>query len=196
MIAQREKIRLVVGLGNPGPEYKDTRHNAGFMVVDLLAAELGAGRWRARCRSLVAEAFAGGEKVVLAKPQTFMNKSGEAVAPLLRWFGLEPSDLLVVCDDLDLPLGRIRIRKKGGDGGHRGLKSVIAALGSGDFARLRVGIGRPGPEKDVVEWVLERFTAEERPFLEDSLARAVQAGLAVLEAGIEEAMNRFNRRQG
>lgn len=196
MIAEREKIRLIVGLGNPGPEYKDTRHNAGFMAVDLLAAELGAGRWRTRCRSLAAEAFWGGEKVVLAKPQTFMNRSGEAVAPLLRWYGLGPSGLLVVCDDLDLPLGRIRIRKKGGDGGHRGLKSIIAALGSGEFARLRVGIGRPGPEKDVVEWVLERFTAEEGPFVEESLVRAVRAVLVILEAGIEEAMNRFNRRQG
>ncbi|MGQ9824601.1 MAG: aminoacyl-tRNA hydrolase [Desulfotomaculales bacterium] len=195
MIAARQKTMLIVGLGNPGEEYRNTRHNAGFMVVERLAAELGAGRWRARCRSLVAEAFSGGGKVVLARPQTFMNRSGDAVAPLLRWYALEPSGLLVVCDDLDLPLGQIRLRKKGGDGGHRGLRSVIAVLGSGEFARLRVGIGRPGPEKDVTEWVLERFSAKEAPLVEDSLARAVQALLVVLEEGIEAAMNRFNRRQ-
>lgn len=195
MIADRQKTMLIVGLGNPGEEYRNTRHNAGFMVVSRLAAELGAGRWRVRCRSLVAEVFSGGGKVVLARPQTFMNRSGEAVAPLLRWYGLEPSGLLVVCDDLDLPLGQIRLRKKGGDGGHRGLRSVIAVLGSGEFARLRVGIGRPGPEEDVAEWVLERFSAEEAPLVEDSLARAVQALRVVLEEGIEAAMNSFNRRQ-
>ncbi len=191
-------MMLIVGLGNPGPEYAKTRHNVGFMVVERLAAQTGAAgtgpvRWHLRCRALVAEAFFQGQKVILARPQTYMNNSGEAVAPLLRWYGLAPADLLVICDDLDLLPGQIRIRKKGGDGGHRGLKSVIAALGTNEFARLRIGIGRPEePAGDVIRWVLGCFNPQEAPVIEEALARAVRAVWVILSEGIEKAMNQFN----
>lgn len=191
-------MMLIVGLGNPGPEYAKTRHNVGFMVVERLAAQSGAAgtgpvRWRLRCRALVADTSIQGQKAILARPQTYMNNSGEAVGPLLRWYGLIPAELLVICDDLDLSPGQIRIRKKGGDGGHRGLKSIIAALGTNEFARLRIGIGRPEePAGDVIRWVLGRFNLQEAPVMEEVLARAVQAVRVILSEGIEKAMNQFN----
>ncbi|MEW6275519.1 MAG: aminoacyl-tRNA hydrolase [Bacillota bacterium] len=152
----------------------------------------GCLRWRLRCRALVAEGHFWGRKVILARPQTYMNNSGEAVAALLRWYGFGPAELLVICDDLDLPPGQIRIRKKGGDGGHRGLKSIIAALGTKEFPRLRIGIGRPEPEVDVVRWVLGRFNGWEAPVVDEGVARAVQAVRVILGEGIEKAMNLFN----
>ena len=190
---------LIVGLGNPGPEYAKTRHNVGFMTVERLAEQaslaVGTGpvRWRLRCRAHVTEVNLEGQKAILARPRTYMNNSGEAVGPLLRWYGLSPAELLVVCDDLDLPPGRIRIRKKGGDGGHRGLKSIIAVLGTNEFIRLRIGIGRPEqPEQDVVRWVLGRFQAPEASSVEEALTKAVQAVRTILGAGVEQAMNQFN----
>lgn len=192
-------MMLIAGLGNPGLEYSKTRHNVGFMVVERVAAQAGAAgaglpvRWRLKCRALVAETYFQGQKAILARPQTYMNNSGEAVGPLLRWYGLSPAELLVVCDDLDLPPGRIRIRKKGGDGGHRGLKSIIAVLGTNEFIRLRIGIGRPEqPEQDVVRWVLGRFQAPEASSVEEALTKAVQAVRTILGAGVEQAMNQFN----
>ncbi len=185
-------MMLIVGLGNPGAGYAKTRHNVGFQVIDRLAGDFCPAGWRLRCRSLVMEARFQDQKVVLAKPQTYMNNSGEAVKPLLRWYGLGLAELLVICDDLDLPLGQIRIRKKGGHGGHRGLKSIIGAVGGNEFARLRIGIGRPAPEIDVVQWVLGRFSAAEAPVIEEALARAARAVQILLSEGIERAMNQFN----
>ena len=189
-------MRLIVGLGNPGRRYRGTRHNMGREVVERLAA-------RCRIRVDIQDGWAtigrgtiDGQRVLLGWPEAYMNVSGQAVADLRRRHRIPAEHLLIVYDDLDLPPGTLRFREQGSAGGHNGLQSVIDALGTTGFPRLRVGIGRPGPEIDVVEWVLERFTAEEGPFVEESLVRAVRAVLVILETGIEEAMNRFNRRQG
>src|SRR5947199_6886107 len=136
-------MKLVVGLGNPGSQYEHTRHNVGFRVVDKLAAKLGWKWTERRSRAMLASGMIGTEKVVLAKPITYMNLSGEAVAELVRWYKLQPQDLLVVCDDLDLPVGKVRLRAKGSAGGQHGLDNVIARLHMNEFPRLRIGIGRP-----------------------------------------------------
>ncbi|HHW42503.1 MAG TPA: aminoacyl-tRNA hydrolase [Desulfotomaculum sp.] len=184
---------LVVGLGNPGPEYAQTRHNAGFMVVDRLARELNIPVGRRVFFSLTGRGQLEGRQIMLAKPMTYMNESGRAVAAIMRWHRLTPADLLVVSDDLDLPVGRIRLRRAGGHGGHRGLQSIIQHLGTNGFARLRMGIGRPVHEgMDVVDWVLGRFTPEEGPLIEQAVAAAAEAVRVVVTVGLEEAMNRFN----
>lgn len=183
---------LVVGLGNPGREYRRNRHNAGAMVVDRLARTLGKTFQRKVGQALVLEAGRNGRDVILAKPTVYMNESGRSVASLLRSFRLEPADLLVVCDDLDLPLGRIRLRPEGGSAGHRGLDSVISDLGSRSFARLRFGIGRPPGSTDPVDYVLEDFLEEELPIVDDALERAASTVWLALDQGIVAAMNEFN----
>jgi PTH1 family peptidyl-tRNA hydrolase len=186
-------MRLVVGLGNPGPRYRMTRHNLGFMVVDALAE-----RWRLTVggRRHGAELGVGefaGTKVILAKPQTYMNVSGEAVAKLRRLYHLEPHDILAAYDDLDLPLGRIRLRGDGGAGGHNGVASLISVLGKG-FPRLRVGIGRPPGGADPVGFVLEAFTPAEAPLVREAVGRAAEGIEAWIQLGLEPAMNQLNRR--
>jgi len=193
------KPRLVVGLGNPGPEYDGTRHNVGFAVLDGLAGKLGCSfRNRLRFAAQVAEAGAGETgKVTLAKPRTFMNHSGAAVQALLAWLKIEPAQLVVVVDDADLPLGQIRLRSSGGSGGHNGLRSIIEALGGEEgFARLRVGIGRTAPlGTDITNHVLGRFTAAERTAADEAVAAAVDAMDCALREGWAEAMNQFNRKK-
>jgi PTH1 family peptidyl-tRNA hydrolase len=183
-------VRLVVGLGNPGPEYEATRHNVGFMVLDRLAADSPGVRFNRHRFGLVASY---GRGVFLLKPLTFMNLSGDAVAPMMRFLRLDPRQLLVVSDDLDLDLGRIRLRARGSAGGHNGLKSITARLGTEEYARLRIGIGRPAdPRYPVIDWVLSRFAPDERDRLDESLASACGAVDAVLHDGVESAMNRWN----
>lgn len=184
---------LVVGLGNPGPEYASTRHNAGFMVVDRLARVLGLSWRRAPYPGLEARGGAAGERLVLLKPMTFMNLSGGAVAAAARRHGAGPAEICVVYDDLDLPPGALRIRGGGGGaGGHRGVLSIIEALGSRDFLRVRVGIGRPLPGQDAARHVLSPFAEREWEAVAPALERAAEAVLAVLREGPERAMNRFN----
>ncbi len=185
---------LVVGLGNPGPDYAGTRHNMGFRLVDGLAERLGAAVSRPLFKSLTGRVSVSGKTVILAKPQTYMNLSGNSVAALVNWFKIPPAGLLVVYDDIDLPAGKIRLKPRGGHGGHRGMESIIEKLGSGDFARLRIGIGRPAdPDRDVAEWVLGRLTPEEEEIAGRTLERAADAVIALIGEGIEAAMNRFNR---
>ncbi len=183
---------LIVGLGNPGEDYADHRHNVGFMCVDVLAGRHGLAFRRSRHRALVAEGAIGGRQVALAKPLTFMNASGQAVASLMRWYRLPLSQLLVIYDDLDLPLGRLRLRPSGSSGGHRGLQSIIEHLGSSDFPRLRIGIGRD-PTMDPAKYVLSPFQPEEMPLVRKVLETAADALEAMLAEGLERAMNRFNR---
>ncbi len=191
--ASRGEEKLVCGLGNPGPRYAWTRHNAGYLVVERLASLLG-GKWRNyKDLALTARVEVGGTPVLLVKPLTFMNLSGTAVAPLLSASGLDLDELLVVADDLDLPLGVIRLRPKGSAGGHRGLASVISSLGSSNFPRLRLGIGRPPAGCDVVSYVLSPFAPEERPIFEKVLDRAAAAVQSWVAEGIAAAMNKFNR---
>lgn len=190
MAADRPKV--VVGLGNPGPEYVGTRHNIGFAVVDALAGKLNCSlRSRTKFSAEVGEA--GG--VTLLKPVTFMNQSGVAVGALVHWLKLAPVDVLVVVDDADLPLGQLRLRLAGGSGGHNGLKSVIEILGSEEFRRLRVGIGRIG-QVGLTNHVLGRFAAVERKEVDAAVADAVAAIECCLREGFAVAMNQFNRKKG
>ncbi|MGB9877458.1 MAG: aminoacyl-tRNA hydrolase [bacterium] len=180
-------IKIILGLGNPGRLYQRTRHNVGFMVLSRLAKKMGLKFDKKYCKSRVAE----GEGIVLAKPYTYVNLSGRAAKALLKRFSLSPQEMLVVCDDVSLPFGKIRIRRKGSDGGHNGLRSIIKELGTEDFPRLRVGIGKE-ETGDLVEYVLGEFEKEELEFLEKILDIAVQAVESILSEGIEVAMNKFN----
>ena len=190
------RTKLVVGLGNPGKDYDGTRHNIGFAVLDGLVARLGGSfKEKKRFAAEVAEISVAGQKVVFAKPQTFMNLSGAAVAALAQWLKVVPSELLVVVDDADLSLGQLRLRESGGSGGHNGLRSIIESLGGEEnFPRLRVGIGRRGPAgAGITGHVLGRFAVAER---ETAAAAAKEAGEAVeccLKEGLTKAMNQFNR---
>jgi PTH1 family peptidyl-tRNA hydrolase len=187
---------LVVGLGNPGPKYARTRHNVGFRIVEALAARHG-GEWRAdpSSQSMLCGVEIAGRRVALMAPQTFMNRSGESVESALeRWPGIDPSrDLIVLYDDLDLPTGRIRLRPRGGAGGHNGIGDVLERLGTRSVARLRFGIGHPGSAGDVLDWVLAEFSeAEERDVLPAAIESAATAVETVIETGLTIAMGRFN----
>jgi len=183
----------VAGLGNPGPQYAATRHNVGFMAVDLIAEHLKLRIDRSFKRALVGQGNYQEWKVLLAKPQTFMNLSGEAVSDLLRWYKLTPADLIVIYDDLDLAPGRLRVRANGGTGGHRGLASITAMLGTGDFARIRLGIGRPPvPGPAVPDWVLTRPAPAEEEAIKQTLALTPEVLWEIIAKGPESAMNRFN----
>ena len=184
-------IRLIVGLGNPGREYAETRHNVGFMVLARLADRLGAA-WKADKARKGELAAAPG--VLLVRPQTFMNLSGECVGPLMRYYKYEPEQVLVIYDDIAFPTGSLKLRTSGSAGGHNGVKSLIAHLGSERFPRIRVGIGLPG-QKNMVGHVLGRISPEERPAFEDALNRAVDAALDALREGFDAAANRYNTKK-
>ncbi|MCS6816922.1 MAG: aminoacyl-tRNA hydrolase [Blastocatellia bacterium] len=188
-------MKLIVGLGNPGHAYARTRHNLGFRVVDRLAEILGASIERQEAHALIGAAQAEGVSLLLAKPQTYMNRSGHAVGELVRRYEIPLEDLLVVLDDLDLPLGTIRIRRKGSAGGHRGLLSVIEALTSTAFPRLRLGIRPHAPIADTVAFVLSPFEPDEEPIVEAMIERAAAAALLWVREGIEKAMAEFNARK-
>ncbi|WP_064774314.1 aminoacyl-tRNA hydrolase [Neomoorella mulderi] len=189
-------MQMVVGLGNPGPRYETTRHNAGFMVLDLLAGELGINFNSSRHQAFIGRGMVGERRVLLVKPQTFMNNSGQAVAPLARWYGIAPAEMVIVHDDLDLAPGRMRIRPGGSSGGHRGLQSIITALGTTAIPRLKIGIGRPQEGENVVDYVLRPFSEGDWALVGPVLLKAARALRFLLEGGgLEEAMNRFNSRR-
>ncbi len=191
-VADQPKSWLVLGLGNPGPEYERTRHNAGFMVVDRLAARLGGSIKRQECRSLVGRVTIGNFPVELVKPQTYMNLSGEAAACLVSKEEREACGLVVITDDLALPLGRIRLRPKGSHGGHNGLRSIADCLRTQEFIRLRIGIKPEHPVVDTKNFVLQRFAKAEEELLENALADAESAIEDLILDGIEKAMSRWN----
>ena len=186
-------VKLVVGLGNPGRKYEGTRHNFGFQVVDRLASDNGVLLKRKLCDAVVGEWSADEEKIWLAKPQTFMNRSGDAVRELLQKFYLSADELVVICDDLDLPFGRIRIRPQGSAGGHRGVRSIIERIGGTSFYRVRIGIGRPSEGVDAEDYVLQRFTTEESSAIADIVTRAADAVSMLIKDGGQRAMEQFNR---
>jgi len=183
---------LIVGLGNPGRDHQRERHNVGFMVVDRLAASAGARLARRRANAKVAEIRLADRQAILAKPQTFMNLVGGSVGRLAAFHRIEPAALLVVCDDLDLPAGSLRMRPFGGSAGHKGLRSIFANLGTQDFPRLRIGIGRPPGRMDPAGFVLQPFTRDEWETMDLVLDRAVSAIEVFAAEGIEAAMTRFN----
>jgi PTH1 family peptidyl-tRNA hydrolase len=188
-------MRLIVGLGNPGKHYVNNRHNVGFRCVDCFARRHGIPIDRRRSKSKLGAGEVEGTKVVLVKPATFMSLSGEAVAPLLRRYGLSPKDLIVIYDDLDLPMGKVRIRERGSAGGHKGMKSIIACLGSQDFARIRVGIAPPeasADRPDAVQYVLSDFSSGEKKVMADVYPLVADAIDCLVTEGVTAAMNRFN----
>lgn len=184
--------RLIVGLGNPGKEYESTRHNVGFLTVNVLAGKLRIKPSRQVHQSLVGEGQWGGDKIVIAQPLTYMNLSGRAVRGLVKAYRIEQADLLVIHDDLDLPLGRLRLRPSGSAGGHKGLQSIIENVGTSDIARLRIGVGRPESKKAVVGYVLSRFEPEEEELLKQVLEQAAQGVLLWVKRGLTPAMNQVN----
>src|SRR5215213_1143523 len=183
--------KLVVGLGNPGSKYEGTRHNIGFEVIDRLARGGSGAAFSRKFDGLLAETEIDFHRVLLLKPETFMNLSGRCVRQALQFYKLELADLLVICDDLNLPLGKLRIRPGGADGGQKGLRDITAHLGSDAYARLRLGIGERGAS-DAADFVLSRFRAAEQPIIDDALIGATQAVAVWVTQGIDAAMNRFN----
>ena len=184
-------VKLVVGLGNPGDEYAGTRHNIGFMVIDRLLRDQ-AVKVKRQCQSDVAEYLVGSKSVLLQKPLTYMNCSGDAVKKLCRRKKIKPSEVLVIYDDLDIKPGRLRIRFGGGSGGHNGIKSMTARFGSADYGRIKVGIGRPGSVADVVDYVLQNFSENEESLIKSVIEKTAEAVLMLCNEGYEAAMNTFN----
>ncbi len=186
-------MKLIVGLGNPGSEYRDTRHNVGFLVIDELTARWRVSdQWREKFGALHVKTTVGAEPVIVAKPLTFMNLSGHAIAGLAGFYKIDPPDVFVVTDDVALPVGRLRARREGGAGGHNGLKSVIEHLGTQAFPRMRVGVGRGDDRRDLTDHVLGRFDADERDTVSAAVLRAADATETFLRDGIERVMNAFN----
>lgn len=188
---------LVVGLGNPGPAYAETRHNVGFRVVDLLTTRAGGGRFsRHKTNTDVLEGWLAGRRAVLAKPRTYMNVSGGPVAGLLHYYSVAAEDLVVVHDDLDLGFGVVRLKRGGGEGGHNGLRSISSSIGTRDYLRVRFGIGRPPGRQDPADFVLRRFSGAEAKELDLAVDLAADAAEALLGGGLEAAQNRFHALSG
>ena len=184
---------LIVFLGNPGPRYEMTRHNAGFMAADAMAKEKNVNINTARFKALTATCNIGGESVLLMKPQTFMNLSGDAVSQAAKFYKIPPERVIVVSDEISLPIGKLRIRTKGSAGGHNGLKDIIAKLGTDAFPRIRIGVGAPPhPDYDMADWVLSSFKNQDAEDMLAAAARAAQAAQCYITQGAERAMNRFN----
>jgi peptidyl-tRNA hydrolase, PTH1 family len=183
-------MKVVVGLGNPGRNYEGTRHNVGFDVIDSLAASPRCGKFHSRYQSQVAELAEDTEKILLVKPETFMNLSGRPVRQILDFYQLPLTDLLVVCDDINLPLGKLRIRAKGTHGGHNGLRNIQDHLGSVDYARLRIGVD--APKEAAIEHVLGRFSRGDRAVIDDAVQKAAQAVIVWVNKGIQACMNQYN----
>jgi PTH1 family peptidyl-tRNA hydrolase len=184
---------LIVGLGNPGKEYTRTRHNCGFRALDILADQLGCKVDKSKFQGLYGQCTWQGRKLLLLKPQTYMNLSGRSVLQLSAYFNIPPQRIIVMFDDISLEPGRLRLRADGSAGGHNGIKSIISELGSQDFPRVKIGVGgKPHPDADLADWVLSGFSAQEEKALSSALDRAADAALCIIEKGVPEASNRFN----
>ena len=184
---------LVVGLGNPGPKYEWTRHNVGFLVIDQLADRADIPVQKLKFQALTNTALIGGQSVLLMKPTTYMNLSGQAVGQAARFYKIPPERVLVISDDVALPQGKLRIRRSGSAGGHNGLKDIIAHLGGDQFPRVKVGVGgKPHPDSDMAAWVLSTFTGADRKAMEEAIDRAADAVTCLLEQGVDKAMAKFN----
>lgn len=185
---------IVAGLGNPGKQYEATRHNAGFIALEALAEKLDADVRRIKFKSYCGDAVIGDKRVLLMMPQTFMNNSGEAVREAMQFYKLSPEQVLVMMDDISLPVGTIRIRRKGSDGGQKGMRSIITLTGSDQFPRVKLGVGeKPHPDYDLAAWVLSKFAKEEQPLMVDAARRAADAACLIVQGETEQAMNQFSR---
>ena len=186
---------LIAGLGNPTREYEKTRHNVGFEAIDILADKAGTTVTEKKHKALYGKGYIGGQKVILAKPQTYMNSSGESIRAAADYYKVDPEDILVVYDDISLAPGQLRIRAKGSAGGHNGIKSIIAHLGTQEFPRVRVGVGEKPPRMDLADYVLGHFSQGERKIMEDAVKEAADAVMEAVEEGIDHAMNSHNRKK-
>lgn len=185
---------IVAGLGNPGKQYEATRHNAGFIALEALAEKLDADVRRIKFKSYCGEAAVGDKRVLLMMPQTYMNNSGEALREAMQFYKLPPQQVLVMMDDISLPVGTIRIRRKGSDGGQKGMRSIITLTGSDQFPRIKLGVGeKPHPDYDLAAWVLSKFTKDEQPVMVDAARRAADAACLIVQGEIEKAMNQYSR---
>ena len=185
---------IICGLGNPGTQYENTRHNAGFMAIDTIAENIRAEVKRLKFKSLTGDVMLGGVRCLLMKPTTFMNNSGEAVREALNFYKLPPEKLIVIYDDISMDVGRTRIRRKGSDGGHNGIKSIILCTGSDSFPRIKIGVGaKPHPDYDLADWVLSPFLKEQAEALEASLSNAAKAAELMVQDKTDEAMNKYNK---
>ena len=193
MLGRSNDTWLIVGLGNPGKEYERTRHNAGFRAIDALADALCCKIDKLKFQGLYGQTAYQGKKLLLLKPQTFMNSSGRSVLQLSAYFHIPPQKIIVLFDDISLEPGRLRIRADGSAGGHNGIKSIISELGSQDFPRVKIGVGaKPHPQQDLADWVLSNFGANEEKALSSALPKAGEAALSIIEKGVPESANRFN----
>ena len=187
---------LIVGLGNPGSEYEYTRHNAGFLAIDEAAKRYGCSKWRIKFISDVSTCLIGGKTCLLMKPSTYMNKSGEAVVEAMNFYKIKIQNVIVICDDISLDCARMRIRAKGSDGGHNGLKNIIYLTGSNEFARIKIGVGKkPHPDYDLAAWVLSDFTKDEFPAMQESFAMCAEAIEYIVRGDMSGAMNKFNTKK-
>lgn len=185
---------IICGLGNPGVQYENTRHNTGFMAIDTIAEDIKADVKKLRFKSLTADVMLGGVRCLLMKPTTFMNKSGEAVIEALNFYKLSPERLIVIYDDISIDVGRTRIRRKGSDGGHNGIKSIILETNSDAFPRIKIGVGgKPHPDYNLADWVLSPFLKEQAEALESSLTNAAKAAELMVQGKFDEAMNKYNK---
>ncbi|MGM9669413.1 MAG: aminoacyl-tRNA hydrolase [Faecousia sp.] len=188
-----EESWLIVGLGNPGAEYEKSRHNCGFRAIDILARKLGCRIDKGKFQGLYTQVRHGDKKLLLLKPQTYMNLSGRSVLALSAFYRIPPQRIIVLFDDISLELGRLRVRANGSAGGHNGIKSIIGELGSQDFPRVKIGVGaKPHPDYDLADWVLSTFSSQEEALLSPALERAADAALCIMEKGTGEAANRYN----
>lgn len=195
MFGRTNESWLIVGLGNPGKDYDRTRHNCGFRVIDMLADKLSCKIDKCKFQGLYGKVTVNGIKLYLLKPQTYMNLSGRSVLQLSAYFNIPPQRIIVIFDDISLDPGRIRIRSNGSAGGHNGIKSIIAELGSQDFPRIKIGIGaKPHPEQDLADWVLSTFSSIEEKLLQDAFTSAAEAALCIIDTGVQDAANRYNRK--
>ena len=185
-------VMIIVGLGNPGPKYSGTRHNIGFQCIDRMAKRWGIEVSERRAKAVLGKGSYRGQNVVLAKPRTFMNHSGEGLRYLLARFSAVPADLLVIYDEMALPMGKLRLRSTGSDAGHNGIRSIIDCLNTAEFPRLRIGIGRPDPESNYVTHVLDRFSQEDQTIIDEVVDRVILATECIMEESLERAMNKFN----
>ena len=185
-------VMIIVGLGNPGPKYSGTRHNIGFQCIDRMAKCWGIEVSERRAKAVLGKGSYRGQNVVLAKPRTFMNHSGEGLRYLLARFSAVPADLLVIYDEMALPMGKLRLRSTGSDAGHNGIRSIIDCLNTAEFPRLRIGIGRPDPESNYVTHVLDRFSQEDQTIIDEVVDRVILATECIIEESLERAMNKFN----
>lgn len=184
---------IIAGLGNPEPKYEITRHNAGFLAIDRIADNANVSIKKMKFHALIGEADLGGERCLLLKPLTYMNKSGEAIAEAMRYYRIPPERVLILFDDISLDPGKLRIRQKGSAGGHNGIKSIIEMTKSSDFPRIKIGVGKkPHPDYDLADWVLSKFKKDELPLMDEAFTNAADAAVMIVSGSIDRAMNRYN----